>query len=552
MSKIIRVSREQVAEFCPDCAELMAAQKIKELKLTVLDLDVEHSDYELRAYGEKDLEVRGFSKKGGGFSQGLCDKFGGDEGFFTRCHASMSKHLASIDDANRFCASLKHWCTGHWPAEKGHEQIEMLAANSNAVRGVEIFATGTHNGDEYTEKDLDDMIEAFKKLDYRPAIKVGHTKDKPGAPSYGWVTNLRKIGTKLVADFESMHDTVLEALRNRSYDRVSSEIYFNLKRGGNVFRRALKAVALLGSEIPAVANLVPLHKMEFDEQGFDSVAHASEAQLAISDNEFVDALARRVDGLIKLMKELDMAKNADKIKQLKADLEAFKAKMKDKKDKGDGDTDDYKQLVAQADLLAGKITALEAEDAAEDSNHVAIEQMRGQLATAEAAAKKSADETKQLAERLARIENDRRNTEIGDRVRACKVPVFRSGLNALYAFALSHAAETVKVFTEKDGKVVEEQKSLAECVDGLVKEINAQAEKLFKVLSTTGAAKSGKFDDASASLDNEDAQAEVARRISEYRAKHPEVKQYEQAARAVLDADPDLKARYSSQLNRAQ
>jgi hypothetical protein len=133
----------------------------------------------------------------------------------------------------------------------------------NVIKGVEIFKPGTHNGDTYTEQDLDDIVAASRQLDFRPALKIGHTKDEPGAPAYGWITNLRKAGGKLVADFESMHESVTQALRDRRYDRVSSEIYFNLKRGGQTFRRALKAVALLGAEVPAVAGLVPLHKMEF-------------------------------------------------------------------------------------------------------------------------------------------------------------------------------------------------------------------------------------------------------------------------------------------------
>ena len=54
---------------------------------------------------------------------------------------------------------------------------------SNAIKGVEIFSTGTHNGDEYTEEDLEQIVTAFKELDYKPAIKVGHTKDNEERPA---------------------------------------------------------------------------------------------------------------------------------------------------------------------------------------------------------------------------------------------------------------------------------------------------------------------------------------------------------------------------------
>ena len=68
-----------------------------------------------------------------------------------------------------------------------------------------------------------------------------------------------------------MHDSVVDAIRKKSYTNISAEIYFNLKRGGNLYRRALKAVALLGAEVPAVAGLVPLHKMEFVTDGFEDL-----------------------------------------------------------------------------------------------------------------------------------------------------------------------------------------------------------------------------------------------------------------------------------------
>ena len=165
-----------------------------------------------------------------------------------------------------------------------------------SINGVEIFKTGTHNGDKYDENDLDEMVRAHGELDFRPAIKVGHVKDFPGAPAYGWVTNLRRVGQKLVADFTDMHDSVIEAIRKRSYSRVSSEVYFNLKRGGKTFRRALKAVALLGAEVPAVAGLVPLHKMEFAAADEYEGVFVFEEPLDTSNFDLASEIADRLQG----------------------------------------------------------------------------------------------------------------------------------------------------------------------------------------------------------------------------------------------------------------
>src|SRR5262249_24509233 len=51
---------------------------------------------------------------------------------------------------------------------------------------------------------------------------------------------------------------VMDAVSQGRYRRVSAEIWFNLRRGGQRFGKALKAVALLGADLPAVTNLQDL------------------------------------------------------------------------------------------------------------------------------------------------------------------------------------------------------------------------------------------------------------------------------------------------------
>lgn len=130
-------------------------------------------------------------------------------------------------------------------------------AHYATLPGVEVFATGTHNGDKYGIADLDDMVTAFGALDFKPAIKAGHT-ETPGMQALGYIDNLRRVGDKLVGDFVDVPDTVFEQIRNKAFNRVSSEVYWNLDRAGKTFKKALKAVALLGAEVPAVAGLKPL------------------------------------------------------------------------------------------------------------------------------------------------------------------------------------------------------------------------------------------------------------------------------------------------------
>src|SRR3990172_12184025 len=153
----------------------------------------------------------------------------------------------------------------HDTEEKAKAQLAAVEANkqqayAQKLEGVEIFATGKHNGDDYNDEDLQDMVEAFGKLDYQPAVTLGHVTD-PGAPAVGYVSALRREGKKLIADLVDLHDKVYEAIKNKLFNRVSAEIYWNLEHGGKKYRRALKALALLGADVPGVAGLKPLSEL---------------------------------------------------------------------------------------------------------------------------------------------------------------------------------------------------------------------------------------------------------------------------------------------------
>ena len=386
-------------------------------------------------------------------------------------------------------------------------------AHSNSIKGVEIFSVGTHNGDQYTEQDLDDMVSAFGALDYRPCLKIGHTKDQPGAPAYGWVANIRKVGTKLLADFTDMHDSVLGAIRSKAYNTISSEIYFNLKRGGKTFRRALKAVALLGADVPAVAGLIPLHKMEFVASGFDSVA-ACEQALDVKQQALIDSLTERVATISEL---LNTQKEQDTmtIKELNEKKLALEAQLATLKAKG-GDADKAKivEFEAQIKTFGEDIAKLEL-------------------------AEKTATENVELKARLAALETKDRNREVSDRVARCVVKSFHADLEAVYTHALANPAAKVKHFAVKDGKRVESEKPIAEVIDSLVSQINEASKKLFSVVTSGGSAQraEGPSEDAGAELDEK----------AHARVREGKSKDYAAAMDAILAEDKELAARYHEQ-----
>ena len=139
------------------------------------------------------------------------------------------------------------------------EQKNNAVEQTYNLNGVEIFSTGIWNGDRYSEKDLDAMIKNFDDVGFEPPVKLGHNEEQSelqdGQPALGYISKIYKVGSKLVADFKELPKKVFDAIKRGNYKRVSSEIYWNYKANGSTFNRVLKAVALLGADIPAVTNL---------------------------------------------------------------------------------------------------------------------------------------------------------------------------------------------------------------------------------------------------------------------------------------------------------
>ena len=142
-------------------------------------------------------------------------------------------------------------------------------ADLKEIKGVEIFQTGKWNGDLYSLDDLKEVVNSFEPLKetLQPFVKLGHNESQPllakdGLPAAGWIENIYIQGNKLMADIKDMPATIYELVKNKAYKRISSEIYWNLKdSSGKVFKKALKAIALLGGDTPAVGSLADVQAL---------------------------------------------------------------------------------------------------------------------------------------------------------------------------------------------------------------------------------------------------------------------------------------------------
>jgi hypothetical protein len=473
----------------------------------------------------------------------------------------------------------------HDTKDEAEAQERAIEARKNAsqlhtLAGVEIFQAGKWNGDDYTVEDLDRMVEAAQQVGFTPPLKAGHA-DRDGQPALGWVENLRRVGSKLVADLVGLPARVYEAIRQRRYDRVSAEIYWNLQRNGKNFPRALKALALLGAEIPAV-DLKPLHEL-FSMPPWPTlpaaVFHAYAIELEPPMPATVSITREQMAAVCPECVELMKAKKITALKLVRAadgayaipggmSSEAADAPC-EKFGGGEGfrtrcmehmtTMDDpgafcnalkaycHGSVTAEGDRTPAKRTAMtkngKADDTTDDGGVTLkdgevimslgqLEEFKAKTARLEQLEAEH-EKAKELEGRLAKVEDDRRRERIEAKVATLKVPAFRPFARAFYDLA-THT-DGAKRYTLADPK---KPLSPEEIVDAWLTEMNRNAARLFQVLSVQPKAPA----DAD---EPEEASARVDYRVKKYLVAHPGL-DYKKALRAVLDADPDLKQAYAA------
>lgn len=161
--------------------------------------------------------------------------------------------------------------------------INAVRKMTASIEEMEIFRAGTHNGDEFTEKDLAEIADNFRILKdhVRPKLKITHHGDGDeqvtlaGLASYGDVVDVfinseNSDGEKrLYCKVVNVPPAVLEWIRDGRFSERSIEIYpefrVGAKKDSPVYRNVLKAVALLGHEMPAVTGMAPVRLSEFHE-----------------------------------------------------------------------------------------------------------------------------------------------------------------------------------------------------------------------------------------------------------------------------------------------
>jgi hypothetical protein len=151
------------------------------------------------------------------------------------------------------------------------------------IKRLEIFGAGTWapaSGGKVTvtESHLDEIVQSFGELQgtniVKPHLKLGHTDaqkwfgQKVGVPTLGWIDRVWREGAKLFADISSVPEALLEMIKQGRYHNVSAEVYApgQVESNGKTFGHVLSAVAILGTEMPAVRDLAGLAAALYENQ----------------------------------------------------------------------------------------------------------------------------------------------------------------------------------------------------------------------------------------------------------------------------------------------
>jgi cation transport regulator len=201
------------------------------------------------------------------------DEYNGDEG---KCAATA---WAAVKK------SYKQDTDGNWTKLAASGDLETVD-----IPDVEILAVGNWNGHpkpiEITKDDLNEMVKSFKslsddeKLNYEPPVKLGHDEKQrllqsDGYPAAGWVRSLKRAGDKLVATFGDVPKKVADLIKAGAYKKRSAEINSNYEIGGKTYKWVLKAVSLLGADIPAVKSIADIQALYGETQGETIVFYES-------------------------------------------------------------------------------------------------------------------------------------------------------------------------------------------------------------------------------------------------------------------------------------
>lgn len=151
------------------------------------------------------------------------------------------------------------------------EKAGVDQANGWIIKDVEIFSVGKWRGIDYTEKDLENMVQHFQTLKgdgtLDPVFKINHSED--ARDQAGWILDVKKEGELLLADIHVTEWEAYDKIQSKTWKKVSAEIYLPelAEEEFGIKDHVLRAVAVVS--IPKVKNIkgIVLNSERWDDPG---------------------------------------------------------------------------------------------------------------------------------------------------------------------------------------------------------------------------------------------------------------------------------------------
>jgi hypothetical protein len=152
------------------------------------------------------------------------------------------------------------------------------AGDTGEILGQPVAVTGKWKGHDFTEEDLDEMVDYFNNLSETEKrntyVKLGHGDQSivhnSGLVSVGWVKRLWRKGKELFSDLTAVPRMVLRMVKNKTLKECSPEVGINFTdvSTGKTYKKIIDAVALLpwgSSKHKAMKTLKDLSSLYADE-----------------------------------------------------------------------------------------------------------------------------------------------------------------------------------------------------------------------------------------------------------------------------------------------
>ena len=247
--------------------------------------------------------------------------------YISRCMSFLVDENSALKQDQRLAACHTSWRQRDMTTEEIENELKQYKKEFQTfdLNDVEVFAAGKwiganspKSGDSYSEKDLDDMVNAHNEIGkyIKPNMHFGHDQKlkHDGSPAIGWITELKRNGKKLLANIKRIPKKVYELIQAGAYGRFSPEISWEHldTNSGKKFHRVFKGLALLGSALPAcdsIDDLISLYELNKDELEF---VYNDNSEIKIYDSKIQEASQMDEKEIQELKDKLAKAENENK------------------------------------------------------------------------------------------------------------------------------------------------------------------------------------------------------------------------------------------------